>query len=99
MSERETAIVAEIETQRAMLATRAAHLAGDVAELRAALVAMKAEVDAQKKRADEAEAKVAELTPEDLAVGGSGTGYSSASAALLSVDGLPLADPDGTIRG
>lgn len=62
MSERQSAIIGEIENQRAMLATRAAHFAGDVAELRAALVTAQAEVDAQRKRADEAEAKVAELT-------------------------------------
>lgn len=65
MSERQSAIIGEIENQRAMLATRAAHFAGDVAELRAALVATQAEVEAQRKRADDAEAKVAELTPAE----------------------------------
>lgn len=48
MSARESAIIGEIEAQRAFMGTRAAQHAGEAAELRAALVAMTKERDALK---------------------------------------------------
>lgn len=65
MTARQAAVVAEIENQRSMLATRAAQFAGEAAELRAQLDAAKAEAAAQKFRADDAEAKLAALEPAE----------------------------------
>jgi hypothetical protein len=58
MNTRDNAVVAELEAQRSVLASRAAIHAGRIAELEAALAASQAETEAQRLRADEAEAKL-----------------------------------------
>jgi hypothetical protein len=86
MNTRDNAVVAELEAQRSMLASRAAIHAGKIAELEAALAASKAETEAQRLRADEAEAK---LRGADPASGGT---HVEAAPLIFGEGSVPVVD-------